>query len=225
MTDIRQTRRSLWLIAQSFINVLASIFGRSEEIAARHTILRDEWRLICEWLRAGEALMRMLLMIEAAALPKPNTRMPLLREKRTRVKRMMEFWPDKPDDWRVSFRVLAPTLPGRSAKREEPGPIGKHGAGDEWTPAQRGLKPTWPGSVEHAARFKSAWPLAERAEALLRVFNDPLPYAQRLARRLYARPHRAAALTSYPSKLPHVIDHFDMLFSEAHAARRRFESG
>jgi len=204
MTDIRQNRRSLWLIAQSFINVLASIFGRSEEIAARHTILRDEWRLICEWLRAGEALMRMLLMIEAAALPKPNTRMPLLREKRTRVKRMMEFWPDKPDDWRVSFSAILSDR--RRSRRRDAGAPRKS---DPWD----------------AARFKSAWPLAERAEALLRVFNDPLPYAQRLARRLYAVPHRAAALTSYPSKLPHVIDHFDMLLSEAGAARRRFESG
>ncbi len=33
-----------------------------------------------------------------------------------------------------------------------------------------------------------AWPLAHRSEALLRVFNDPIPYARRLARRLAARP-------------------------------------
>jgi hypothetical protein len=184
MTDIRQTRRPLWLIAQDFINVLASLFGRSEEIAARHTILRPEWRLIGHWLRAGEALMRMLLMIEAAALPKPNTRMPLLREKRTRAKRMMEFWSDKPDDWRVSFRVLL---------------------SDHRRPRRRGAGDPNKSDPWDAARFKSAWPLAERAEALLRVFNDPLPYAQRLARRLYAVPHRARDVLLYTPDLPPLV--------------------
>ncbi|PZO52655.1 MAG: hypothetical protein DCF16_09090 [Alphaproteobacteria bacterium] len=184
MTDIRQTRRSLWLIAQSFINVLASIFGRSEEIAARHTILRDEWRLICQWLRAGEALMRMLLLIEAAALPKPNTPMPLLREKRMRKKRMMEFRPDKPDDWRVRFSAIL--LERRRPRRRDAGAPRKS---DPWD----------------AARFKSAWPLAERAEALLRVFNDPLPYAQRLARRLHAVPHRARELLRHTPDLPPLV--------------------
>ncbi len=190
MTDIRQTRRSLWLVAQGFINVLASIFGRSEEIAARHTILRGEWRLICQWLRAGEALMRMLLMIEAAALPKPNTRMPLLREKRTRAKRVMEFHAEEPDEWRVSFRffVCPSTSSGRRTLQRQPELV-EGGKGDPWD----------------AARFKSAWPLAERAEALLRVFNDPLPYAQRLARRLYTVPHRAREVLRYTPDLPPLV--------------------
>ena len=45
--------------------------------------------------------------------------------------------------------------------------------------------------------FRSAWPLAERYEALLRVFNDPTKYAQRLARRLHATPHRVGEVLNY----------------------------
>ena len=74
-------------------------------------------------------------------------------------------------------------------------------------------------------RLYSAWPLAERAEAMLRAFNDPAPRAKRLARRLHATPHRAATLTRYPPNLPQVVDHFDTLRDHAETARRRFESG
>ena len=183
MTDTRQTRRHLWLVAQDFINVLFSIFGQPEVIAERHTIMRDEWRLLSKWLRAGEALMRMLLLIEAAALPKPNTR-PLLRPKRTRKKRMMEFWPDKPDDWRVSFSAIL--LDRRRPRRRDAGAPRKS---DPWD----------------AARFKSAWPLAERAEALLRVFNDPSAAARRLSARRYAVPHRARTLLHHAADLPPLV--------------------
>lgn len=54
--------------------------------------------------------------------------------------------------------------------------------------------------------FHSAWPLAERFEALLRVHNNPAPYAKRLARRLYANPPRIADLQRTPETLAHRID-------------------
>jgi hypothetical protein len=50
------------------------------------------------------------------------------------------------------------------------------------------------------AKFHSAWPLAERYEALIRVFNDPAPYAKRLVARLNAAPHRAR--TDAPAHSP-----------------------
>jgi len=71
----------------------------------------------------------------------------------------------------------------------------------------------------------TAWPLAERAEALLRAFNNPAPYAKRLARRLHTAPQRAAQLTRHPPNLPHIVDDFPLLAAEAEASRRRFESG
>jgi hypothetical protein len=74
--------------------------------------------------------------------------------------------------------------------------------------------------------FHSAWPLAERFEALLRVHNDPAPYAKRLARRLLdATPERIASITREPSELRHRIDpepyaELATLVSE-HAARAK----
>ncbi len=47
------------------------------------------------------------------------------------------------------------------------------------------------GGRKEPSRFRSAWPLAERYEAIVRAFNEPALYAQRLARRLYAQPWRA----------------------------------
>ena len=204
MSDPRQPRRQLWHIAQDFIVTLFNLFGQPEAIAARHTILRDEWRLITSWLRAGEALMRQLLLVEAAALPKPNTR-PILWKRRARKRRVMSFSAEEPETWRVSFRCFNSMLSRRGAKRGEPVSVGHHAAADESASDQRVLTHAWPGSTEHAAQFKSAWPLAERAEALLRVFNDPSAYAQRLARRLYAKPHRARAVMRFDPGSPPLV--------------------
>ena len=220
------------------ISTIFALFGGPSAIAAQHTHRKSERTLLLKWLRAGEALMRHLLLIEAAHYAKPNTR-PLLRPRRTRVRRMMSFEADKPEEWRVSFRRLTP-LPGRSAKREEPGPIVQHAAADAWAPDRRVLTHAGPGSGRSKRlsreerwcaeywpkpKFYSAWPLAERAEALLRAFNNPEPCARRLAARLHATPHRAASLTRHPEYLPHVIDHFATLREAAETARRRFESG
>lgn len=62
--------------------------------------------------------------------------------------------------------------------------------------------------VVHQEReiFRSAWPLAERYEALLRVLNNPLAYARRLARALHATPHRAAELLRAPPEIERHID-------------------
>lgn len=228
----------LWAAARALISTIFALFGEPARIAAQHTHRQSERRLLLKWLRAGEALMRHLLLIEAACYAKPNTR-PLLRARRARTRRLMTFEADKPEAWRVSFRCLT-TLPGRSAKREEPGPIVQHAAADGWAPDRRVLTHAGPGSVRNKRlsreerwcseywpkpKFYNAWTLAERAEALLRAFNNPEPYARRLAARLHATPHRARALTQHPPNLPHVIDHFDTLREAAQTARRRFESG
>jgi hypothetical protein len=39
----------------------------------------------------------------------------------------------------------------------------------------------------------------------MRVFNDPLPFARRLARKLYARPHQARTLLRYPREAPDLV--------------------
>ena len=75
-------------------------------------------------------------------------------------------------------------------------------------------------------RFFSAWPLAERCEALLRVFNDPAPYAKRLARRLARTPKAARALTTFPLNAPNLIGQMDFAATDhpTEAARRHFDS-
>lgn len=217
MFDIRQSRRALWLIVQDFLNLLFALFGAPEEIAARHTLARAHWALLAKWLRAGEALMRQLLLIEAAQLPKPNAR-PILWPKHARKRRPVCFGADAPETWRVSFRAL---LPDR--RRLAGGDAGSPGKARR---PRLSREARWSCADFRPQSFHSAWPLAERAEALLRVFNDPLPYAKRLARRLFATPHRAGSLLQHPPDAPALVgaEHFAASSAAAHAARRRFDT-
>jgi hypothetical protein len=68
--------------------------------------------------------------------------------------------------------------------------------------------------------FRSAWPLAERYEALIRVFNDPAPYARRLARHLHATPHRLAGALKAPPEARHRVERFEALTGAAENAWR-----
>ena len=174
---------ALWQIARAFICVLHDLFGAPSDIARAHSLTHAAYKILLSWIQVGEAMMRRLIAIEAAAYPKPNTR-PLLRASRKRARRMMEFWPETPDDWRVSFRTtVAPRRTTARAPRKPP---------------QR-----FPG----APIFHSAWPLAERFEALIRVFNNPLAAARRLSARLHARPHTLAAVLAAPEAYKHRVDH------------------
>lgn len=212
----------LWQAARVLIETIFALFGTPEEIAAQHTHTGKQRTLLLIWLRAGEAMLRHLLLIEAAHVAKPNTR-PLLRERRKRTRRLMHFTAEKPEDWRVSFRSLhsSPARGGSAARRS------RKAKGDvtrkpyvRLSREERWCADYWP-----KPKFYSAWPLAERAEAMLRAFNNPEAYALRLARRLHATPHRAVELTRHPPNLPRAIDDFDMLRDAAVVARRRFESG
>jgi hypothetical protein len=197
---VRNAPIALWRIAQAFITTLFNVFGAPEEIAAQDTLTPKSHRLLCDWLRVGEALLRRLLLIEAAHCAKPNVRPPL-RPQRARIRKVVAFDAEHPEEWRVSFRCV---LDRRRPRRRNAGAPRKA-----------------------AKRFHSAWPLAERAEALLRAYNDPGPYARRLARRLHAAPHRARALIACPANAPTLIDDAQLAQTEApaHAALRRFDSG
>jgi hypothetical protein len=70
----------------------------------------------------------------------------------------------------------------------------------------------------------AAWPLAERYEAILRVFNNPEPYARRLAARLHATAHRLRELFRAPPEAQHRIDQYDMLTAGAEGAAAVFNS-
>jgi hypothetical protein len=166
--------------------------------------------------------MRQLLLIEAAAYPKPNIR-PLLREKRVRARQLMGFSPDEPEIWRVRFRCFTHPSPDFAQR--------KSGAQDHerqsvWAPGSPLARRPGDECRRAPVTFRSAWPLAERYEALIRVFNDPTNYAQRLARRLHATPHRVVEVLSYTEESWARVggEHRGALDAEVRQARRRWDS-
>jgi hypothetical protein len=204
---------ALWRVASRLMITLFNLFGEPQELAFRHTLIARDYKLACNWLRTVEALFRKLLFIEAsyyvtdAAPAKP-------RAKRKRVRCEMAFYPEKPDEWRVTFRALDRRRPRRHGATLQltPAPVRSSAAGED---------AGGPSTAPHLAptRFHSAWPLAERFEALLRVHNDPAPYAKRLARRLNAE--SASAILKAPAELEHRIDPEPYAQIEAMCAERR----
>ena len=187
----RAAPHALWLIAQQFFHVLCTLFGNPEDLARRHTLTRKDYTLTCSWLRVAEALMRRLLLIEAAALDLPDVRQ-TQREKRQRERKRISYTADNPEAWRVSFRCSV--------------------AMERRRPRQPASAPAGEAPAVHK-RFYSAWPLAERYEALVRAFLNPIPFARRIARHLRAAPQRLAALLRAPPEAQHRVDDFE-LFGE-----------
>src|SRR5262249_2317131 len=120
----RAAARALWRMAQAFLTTLFKSFGEPQDIAAAHTLAAREHGPLARWLRAGEALMRRLLFLEAAALLKndPGLPSPLQgeepqRAKRVRVRKVHAFYADRPEDWRVSFRCFPSSATRTAAAR------------------------------------------------------------------------------------------------------------
>lgn len=213
---IRIAPLALWRAAQAFLGVLHMLFGAPETVAAKHTLTAKAHAHMASWLRSAEAMLRRLLLIEASAYPKPNTR-PLLHTRRPRTRKLMTFSPDAPEAWRVRFRVfnLPPHRGGSVERSETKGEVAPSGAFGVSSPASGGDKKRlsreerW--CLEHRppVTFRSAWPLAERYEALIRVFNDPAPYARRLSKRLHATPHRLREVLRAPPEAAGRVDHFE----------------
>jgi hypothetical protein len=177
------------------MHTLYALFGAPEDVAAEYTLTRAAHTLMASWIRCAEAMLRRLLLIEASVFPKPTTR-PLLHPKRHRARKAMGFDADKPEDWRVSFRCLAsPTL--RQAQRDA------GGSANRLVSVSLSLSKA---KRPEPRRFFSASPLAERYEALIRVFNNPESFARRLARKLHALPHRIRELFRAPAEAQHRIE-------------------
>lgn len=245
---------ALWHVAEAFMHMLHALFGDPSQVAFKHTLTLKAHRLMASWLRCGEAMMRRLLLIEAAAYAKPNIR-PLLRAPRKRTPKLMHFFVETPEKWRVSFRCfVSPTL--RKAQR-----AAKGGATDtasvslslskayaprpfifrEDRPPPRPHRPSanrpnrkryqpilrqdreWRLHQEQAI-FRSAWPLAERYEALLRVYANHSAYARRLSRRLHATPHRARELFHAPPEARERIESYGELALAAETSAAVFNT-
>ena len=175
--DHRKAPLELWRAAGALLRTLFNLFGAPEELAARHTLTGPTYRLILNWLHCAEAMLRHLLFIEASAYPL-GVASTAKRAHAQRQSREMSFDADKPEDWRIRFRCFMER--GRPARQHRRMPAR--------TPTVH-------------MRFHSAWPLAERFEALLRVHNDPAPFARRLARRLHAAPRIIAKFLNAPAQL------------------------
>jgi len=157
MSITRTAPRAFWLLAQSILNTLYNLFGEPQNIAQQGWVSRQSHALMARWIRSAEALLRRLLLLEAAALklpPAPVSR----RAPRVRTRRLHEFYPEDPQTWRVSLRCSAPQNRRRGARTRRGGAL------------------------------CDTFVLALRYEALLRAYNDPAPYARRLARRLARTP-------------------------------------
>lgn len=198
-TATRHAPLDLWRIAEAFLRTLHAVFGAPEDIAAQYTLTRAAHKLISSWLNCGEALLRRLLLIEAAAY---EAAAPLQRNPKSlhpRTRRLVSFNADEPETWRVSFRSMYRRLPaGSSEAAARSSAICRLEAGG-------------------TSRFASAWPLAERFEAMLRVFNDPVTYAKRLARRVRAQPQCVKAVLRAPPEYMRRVDRAETL---THAAER-----
>ncbi|MBC7769310.1 MAG: hypothetical protein H7124_11035 [Phycisphaerales bacterium] len=196
---------ALWRVAETLLRTLHMLFGAPEDVAAQHTFTAKAHATLASWLRCAEAMLRRLLLIEAAALPKPGAHTPP-RPARPRERKLMSFEADQPETWRVSFRCFT-SSPARGGRISAQSAM-TMGAGDRCaSPAGAGGR-----------RFCSAWPLAERYEALLRVFNDPTAYARRLARRLHAAPQLLAQALRAPPEAAHRVDLFDESGERAESA-------
>jgi hypothetical protein len=184
---------ALWRAASGLLITLFNLFGEPQELARQHSMSAKDHKLASNWLRCVEALFRKLLLIEASHYEKHVTQTkPRQRTKRKR--REMAFFPESPEAWRVTLRTLP--LDRRRPRR--------HGSVVRLAPAL--VRSSAAGGDAGGPRYYSAWPIAERFEALLRVHDNPAPYAKRLARRLYANPERIAAITREPPELQHRID-------------------
>lgn len=194
---------ALWRVAEAFLHMLHSLFGAPEDVARAHTLTRAAHALLVSWLRVGEALLRRLIAIEAAAFERRPSAPPASSRRAKRTRRLIAFSADNPEDWRVSFRL--------TAVAERRLPAGPH------TGARQASAP------KHN-RFPSAWPLAERYEALIRVFNAPHAYARRLAQRLHARPRLLSAVLHEPAHYADRVDGAEELSAAAARAWRRSDS-
>lgn len=251
-TDTIQTAAplALWRVAEAFMHILHALFGDPSQVAFNHTLTLKAHRLMASWLRCGEAMMRRLLLIEAAAYAKPNIR-PLLHAPRKRTPKLMHFFVETPEKWRVSFRcfhtphrALSPSKGGecdpalRQAQsslqprpfifREDRPPSRPHRPYLK-RPNRKRYKPIlrqdreW---IRHEEPliFRSAWPLAERYEALLRAYKNRDAYARRLSRRLHATPHRVRELFHAPPEARDRIEDFGDLALAAETSAAVFNT-
>lgn len=88
----------------AFLTLLFNMFGGPERVAALGIVSRKEHGLMLSWIKAGEAMLRRLLLIEAHALQLAPAAPHAPRTRKPRVTHPHAFAAEAPEMWRVSFR-------------------------------------------------------------------------------------------------------------------------
>jgi len=202
-TIVRHAPLQLWRIVETFMRTLCNLFGNPEDIARNDMLTRKSYGLLLDWLRCAEAMLRRMLLIEASYVD-PAPAAPRRRGEPGHKRQPLIHDPNHPENWRVSFRCFSSPAHGGSVSA--PGALTK--------------------GTDEPSQLYDAWPVAERYEALIRAFNNPAPYATRLARRLRRSPKRIDVLLRLPRRHDHVFTPGDLEDIDAHVgpAERRLNS-
>lgn len=169
------------------------MFGGPQNI--RRTVDRIARRAIARELKALEALVMKLLLIEAAKLaPRPPAPQRARRAPTRQGRTTTAIDPAQPETWRVCYQIQIPPEPApRFAPRiRSLGPSRFIRATVLSAKALTQLA-TKRANTTETREHASAEKLARRFEALRRVFANPLPRARRLQRKPSALKQRAFA--------------------------------
>jgi hypothetical protein len=181
-----------WAVLRAYIEHAFSLFGAPSAVAKKLWLSRDEHKLMSQWLRACEQILRKLIFIDALKLT-----LPAPRERKQRAAKLRAanapFDAEDSSAWRVSFKLLPLPLEGGGAR----------GGGESHAHALRNFvartefqthaaahltPPPAPSPSRGGGRVLTnvcaAAPLARRLEALIRGFNAPSSLARRAARLL-----------------------------------------
>lgn len=198
--SVRTAPLGLWRAAAAFLRTLHVLFGAPGDVAARGLLTPRAHAQIASWLRCAEALMRRLLLIEAAAFPAPAAARRGALHKAT----------PRAGPRAIAFRCFA-GAGGRGART----PLAPRLSADELWAAFYLAREAPP-----KAPSLPAGALAARYEAVLRVFEAPAPFARRLARRLWPARHRLREPLRAPPEAGHRIVEFAALGERGRALWR-----
>jgi hypothetical protein len=160
---------TIWRVVREHIAGLWRTHGSPADVALFGFIGSTLRRELLSWLQPIEGVLRRLIARDAALLAPSLKLRPLRKHKRAGTRRVI-IDPAQPETWRVVFRSDEKT----SAR------------------AHRGAR-----TLRAPSPYES-FALALRFEACVRVFNDPGPFARRLAFRLARGRVDVEALTRMP---------------------------
>ncbi len=197
------TIAALWSRARAMFARAAAIIGSAPTLAAVTALTRARRREIAGWLALAESIVRKLIFAEAAGLEReraPQSAPHRAAAAKARAKSARPFDLDQPSTWPARFALAPPRDPLAVPESRAPR-----------IRALWGPTPPLSSQPTHAPKHSAPTTLrlAFRLEALRRVFDDPAPYARRLARifrRLSRRHPEAAQRYAIAAARPHAVD-------------------